>query len=229
MLRVRCSFRLKNPFNGPSNFPYKRWVQLFSKRKLRHAAHVMGPTLAALVFTGISSSVAHAQGTMDFSGATTLMSTFKTFAMYARGCHLPWRAYFCGNPHDERAISRRYPRTFRRIVWCRSARLGSRLDRQPDRAVDVGGDIDMAKRGEPLPINQALNRPRAKFGLDLSAWMAIVFVCVTVFLVGFRLLAMVAFPTLAVSAWLTVRKHPKMFQLWGLSLRHKSYYDPRKY
>ncbi|HEV2463416.1 MAG TPA: VirB3 family type IV secretion system protein, partial [Acidobacteriaceae bacterium] len=57
----------------------------------------------------------------------------------------------------------------------------------------------------------------------------IVFVCVTVFLVGFRLLAMVAFPTLAVSAWLIVRKHPKMFQLWGLSLSQKSYYDPRKY
>ena len=32
----------------------------------------------------------------------------------------------------------------------------------------------MTKRGEPLPINQALNRPRAKLGLDLSAWMAIV-------------------------------------------------------
>ena len=27
--------------------------------------------------------VAHAQGTMDFSGATTLMTTFQTFAMYA--------------------------------------------------------------------------------------------------------------------------------------------------
>jgi hypothetical protein len=29
------------------------------------------------------SSVAHAQGTMDFSGADTLMQTFKTFAIYA--------------------------------------------------------------------------------------------------------------------------------------------------
>ncbi len=28
-------------------------------------------------------SVAHAQGTMDFSGAQTLMGTFKTFAIYA--------------------------------------------------------------------------------------------------------------------------------------------------
>ena len=87
----------------------------------------------------------------------------------------------------------------------------------------------MTKRGEPLQINQAMNRPRAKLGLDLSTWMAIVFVNVTVFLVGFRLLAMISFPMMAVGAWLIVRKHPKMFQLWGLSLGQKSYYDPRKY
>jgi type IV secretory pathway VirB3-like protein len=85
------------------------------------------------------------------------------------------------------------------------------------------------RRGEPLPINQALNRPRAKLGLELSTWMVIVFVTVAVFLVGFRLLAILSFPTLAGGAWLIVRKHPKMFQLWGLSLNQKSYYDPRKY
>jgi hypothetical protein len=33
----------------------------------------------------------------------------------------------------------------------------------------------------------------------------------------------------AIAAWLMIRKHPKMFQLWGLSLSQKSYYDPRKY
>ena len=86
----------------------------------------------------------------------------------------------------------------------------------------------MARRGEPQAINQALNRPRAKLGLDLIAWMAIAFVCVAVFLVGFRLLAMIAFPSLVIGAWLIIRKHPKMFQLWGLSLNQKSYYDPRK-
>ena len=85
------------------------------------------------------------------------------------------------------------------------------------------------KRGEPLPINQALNRPRAKLGLELSTWMVIVFVTVTVFLAGFRMLAILSFPTLAGGAWLIVRNHPKMFQLWGLSLNQKSYYDPRKY
>jgi type IV secretory pathway VirB3-like protein len=86
----------------------------------------------------------------------------------------------------------------------------------------------MTMRGEPLPINQAMNRPRAKLGLDLSAWMAIVFVTVTVFLVGFRMQAIVSFPLLVGAAWLIVHKHPKMFQLWGLSLSQKSYYDPRK-
>jgi hypothetical protein len=57
----------------------KRLAKPFSKRKLIHAARVMGPTLVALTFA----SVARAQGTMDFSGATTLMATFKTFAIYA--------------------------------------------------------------------------------------------------------------------------------------------------
>jgi type IV secretory pathway VirB3-like protein len=74
-----------------------------------------------------------------------------------------------------------------------------------------------------------MNRPRAKLGLDLTAWMAITFVTVTVFLVGFRLLAILGFPMMAASAWLIVRKHPKMFQLWGLSLSQKSHYDPRKH
>ncbi len=57
----------------------KRLAQSFSKRNLFHAARAMGPTLVAFSFAG----AAHAQGTMDFSGAQTLMGTFKTFAIYA--------------------------------------------------------------------------------------------------------------------------------------------------
>ena len=53
--------------------------QPFTTRRLAHIARVIGPTFVALTFAG----VAHAQGTMDFSGATTLMTTFKTFAVYA--------------------------------------------------------------------------------------------------------------------------------------------------
>ena len=55
----------------------------FRTRKLSHQLNqlirVMAPVVSALSFAG----VAHAQGTMDFSGAQTLMGSFKTFAMYA--------------------------------------------------------------------------------------------------------------------------------------------------
>ena len=53
----------------------------FRARKLSHKLNqlirVMAPTLIALSFAG----VAHAQGTMDFSGAQTLMGTFKNFTV----------------------------------------------------------------------------------------------------------------------------------------------------
>ena len=49
------------------------------KTTLHLVVRTMAPTLLALSFAG----VANAQGTMDFSGATTLMTTFKTFAIYA--------------------------------------------------------------------------------------------------------------------------------------------------
>ena len=59
--------------------------------------------------------------------------------------------------------------------------------------------------------------------------MVIAFVSIADLLVGFRATAVLTFPSLALGAWLIVRRHPKMFQLWGLSLKQKSYYDPRKH
>ena len=69
-LSTRRALRRLNTL--PAAFP-------LSKRKLAQSLRMMMPTLIALSFAG----VAHAQGTMDFSGATTLMGTFKTFAIYA--------------------------------------------------------------------------------------------------------------------------------------------------
>jgi len=83
MLRIRCVYRLGRPLNRSSILPAERWVKPLSKQTLRRALHLMAPTFTALLFAGIGSGVAHAQGTMDFSGAQTLMGTFKTFAMYA--------------------------------------------------------------------------------------------------------------------------------------------------
>jgi hypothetical protein len=80
------------------------------------------------------------------------------------------------------------------------------------------------RRGEPVPINQALNRPRAKLGLDLSTWMAIVFVCVTVFLVGFRMPAMLAFPM-----WLAEDHHARLSSVFAphIGHPHSEDLDPR--
>ena len=66
-------------------------VAIRSPRLLCHFAGVTGKArlmrasraLAPAIIAAALSSVAHAQGTMDFSGAQTLMGTFKTFAMYA--------------------------------------------------------------------------------------------------------------------------------------------------
>ena len=79
MVRVRRPRRLEKAPIRLSVRSANRWTPLFSKRKLSHAVRVIGPSLIALTFAG----VAHAQGTMDFSGAQTLMGTFKTFAIYA--------------------------------------------------------------------------------------------------------------------------------------------------
>ena len=73
-IRVVSTRRITQ-FNWPHS---KKWSQSLPN-KLAHAFRVFAPTLFALTFAG----VAHAQGTMDFSGAQTLMGTFKTFAIYA--------------------------------------------------------------------------------------------------------------------------------------------------
>jgi hypothetical protein len=57
----------------------KRLAILISTRNLIQAIRTIAPALMTVSFAGL----AHAQGTMDFSGATTLMSTFRTFAIYA--------------------------------------------------------------------------------------------------------------------------------------------------
>ncbi len=62
----------------PISFANRQTAHIL-KTSLLSAIRTMAPTLLALSLT----SVAHAQGTMDFSGATTLMSTFRTFAIYA--------------------------------------------------------------------------------------------------------------------------------------------------
>ena len=79
MNRFRRIFR-RDASRNRQPIPFgSRWMEHPLKTTLLSAIRTMAPTLVALPFAG----VAHAQGTMDFSGATTLMTTFKTFAIYA--------------------------------------------------------------------------------------------------------------------------------------------------
>jgi len=77
--RFRRLLRFDTSRNRPPILAANQQTERSLKPILLSAIRAMAPTLLALSLT----SVAHAQGTMDFSGATTLMSTFRTFAIYA--------------------------------------------------------------------------------------------------------------------------------------------------
>ncbi len=88
--------------------------------------------------------------------------------------------------------------------------------------------MQTAKRGEPLPINRALNKSRTKLGLTLPMWLGVSIVSIVALLLHLYLVSLISFLVVTSTCWLIVRQHPKMFQLWGLSLYQKSHYDPRK-
>ncbi len=67
---------MKNPLDSRIA---QRWAQRFTKQKMQSYGRTMAPTFLALTLA----TAAHAQGSIDMSGATTIMTTFKTFAMYA--------------------------------------------------------------------------------------------------------------------------------------------------
>ena len=75
---IRRSRQVSSP-HPDSMEPGSRLANRKISQTLSRAVRTMAPALVALAFA----SVAHAQGTMDFSGATTLMGSFKTFAVYA--------------------------------------------------------------------------------------------------------------------------------------------------
>ncbi len=73
-------------FGGTLSVPNRASLRRSSRRfntpfnqQILRVGRTLAPTLVALSLA----TAAHAQGTMDFSGATTLMGTFKTFAIYA--------------------------------------------------------------------------------------------------------------------------------------------------
>ncbi len=54
-----------------------------TRQQIKHQAVLAARTAAPLLLAFAASSVAHAQGSIDMSGATNVMNSFKTFALYA--------------------------------------------------------------------------------------------------------------------------------------------------
>jgi hypothetical protein len=79
MSQLSRIFRLREPSDRLPFRPATCRVSYVTQFNLKRAARALAPVVFALTISG----VAHAQGTMDFSGAQTLMGTFKTFAIYA--------------------------------------------------------------------------------------------------------------------------------------------------
>jgi hypothetical protein len=113
------------------------------KTTLLSAIRSMAPTLLALSFAG----VAHAQGTMDFSGATTLMTTFKTFAIYAGAVICFGGLIFAGIRMMSGRFQDAIPGLFGALFGAGVLGWGCRLDWFAHRADDaVGGGHDQARR-----------------------------------------------------------------------------------
>ena len=65
-----------------SRFARLRTVTV-TRQQVKEKAALAARSAAPLALALTMSSIAHAQGTVDFSGATTVMNSFKTFAEYA--------------------------------------------------------------------------------------------------------------------------------------------------
>ena len=65
-------------------FPSARLQNLnLTRQQAKQKAALVARSAAPFILAFAVSSVAHAQGSIDMSGATNVMNTFKTFALYA--------------------------------------------------------------------------------------------------------------------------------------------------
>ena len=75
---------MEKPLNNALQSRFARLCNLtIIRQQIKQQAALAARTAAPLVLAFTVSGVAHAQGTMDFSAAKTLMQSFQTFAVYA--------------------------------------------------------------------------------------------------------------------------------------------------
>jgi type IV secretory pathway TrbD component len=84
------------------------------------------------------------------------------------------------------------------------------------------------RQGSVTLLNDSLNKPKDKLGLDYRVALSCltVGICVALFIyVMFGIALMIALPAVLRFA---LRKDRQMYRLWCLSFLHSAYYDPGK-
>ena len=79
-----------------------------------------------------------------------------------------------------------------------------------------------------VPLNDALNRPKTRFGLDYRIVGACMLagVCVALFINFLLGIALVFLLPAAIR--FALRRDPQMYRLWSLSFHQRAHYDPGK-
>ena len=79
-----------------------------------------------------------------------------------------------------------------------------------------------------IPVNDSLNKPKLKAGLDWRVWIGCTAVALLVGLTISILFGIALLFALPIGLLYFFRKDARIFQLWQLSFLQQSYYDPGK-
>lgn len=89
--------------------------------------------------------------------------------------------------------------------------------------------------GNAKRIDNILNEPRTRFGLDFSILLYALAFSVVVFLVGslagqsfLHWVGLVSFPSLAIAGYWLTKEDPQMLTILVLNVMQSSHYDPGK-
>jgi type IV secretory pathway VirB3-like protein len=95
--------------------------------------------------------------------------------------------------------------------------------------------VESCAKGRLDTVNDSLNKPKGKFGIDYRLLMLALFIAVIVFLAGSvaqssgtKVIAFVLLLALLAAGKVITSKDDKMFNLWCLSLVQSAHYDPGK-
>lgn len=81
---------------------------------------------------------------------------------------------------------------------------------------------------EATPLNDALNRPKTKLGIDWRLLLAITAMAAIAAIFVNLLLGLALLVVLPPAVHRVTKRDPQLFQLWALSFLQRAHYDPGK-